>query len=335
MAWRGRLPLAAGLVALSGVLTALQLSTSLFVLHLYDHVLPSRSPAALAGLVGLMLALHAGFALLDLVRARALCRAGLAFVQDLDRRVLDALEAGAARPGFEALGDVDRVGRFLTNPGPAAFLDVVWLPACLAALCLMHPVLALFGAAGVVLLGGLAVTAEARSRKTAKRIAGAERRRLALVPAVRAGSARRWHALSKSTYRLKGKAAEQALAVGALGKGLRLMLMSGGLGLGALLVISEAMSAGALVASSVILGRIFASLDCALAHWRSFVAARESYRRLVAIFPAERAAPDLSDLLRFRRVLRWVPALRFPRHKAEGRLAGMTNWRGRPRALRS
>jgi ABC-type protease/lipase transport system fused ATPase/permease subunit len=61
------------------------------------------------------------------------------------------------------------------------------------------------------------------------------------------------------------------------------MLQSGGLAVGALLVIEGAMSPGALIASSIILGRIFACFDAGIAHWRDFSAARESHDRIAAL----------------------------------------------------
>lgn len=277
------------MLVLSGVLNGLQLLSSLLVLHLYDQVLPSQNLAGLGTLMGLMMVLHAGFALLDLVRARVLGRAGLAFVEDLDRRVLDALKADGARAELEALGDVERVGRFLINAGPAALFDLVWLPACLIVLSLFSPALGLYAGAGVVLLGGLAIAAEVESRGALQESADRERRRLTLLSTTH--DADRRQVLSRALYRARAEVAERALAVGAVAKGLRLMLLSGGLGLGALLVIKGVLSPGGLVASSVILGRTVASLDSALVHWRSLVVARASYMRLLSVLSAARSGP--------------------------------------------
>lgn len=273
-------------VMLAGLLNGLQLSVSLLALGIYDHVLPGRDLAALAALTGGALALHAAFAGLDLLRARLVVRSGLSFVQALDRRVLDAVASGAPRKGLAALHDVERVSRFLVSGGPAAFFDALWAPLFLLAIFWLQPVLGGFAAVGVGLVAGLGVVAEARSRFSGRRIARQQSLRFSVVRAAGAGASSslpaRWRAVSCRYHTLRSHSAERAMRFAAVGKGLRLMLQSSGLALGALLVVEGAMSAGALLASSILMGRLFASLDAALAHWRGFVAAYVSYRRLAA-----------------------------------------------------
>lgn len=288
-------PLLAHVLLLSGVLNLLQLSTSAYMLRIYDQVLPSQSLGALGVLTGLVLGLHAGFALLDMIRSRLLFRAGLGFVQTLDIKVVDVVRAVPARRGLEALCDVERIGRFVTNSGPSAFFDMVWAPAFLVAVALLHPVLGLYALAGILLLVTVAVSAELHARDVGRRLARKQHQRAALVRDLGAACAvpdgcvrcldiaHRWRAASRGYYRLRARAAHRSLRFGALAKGLRLMLQSGGLAVGALLVIEDAMSPGGLIASSIILGRIFACFDAAVAHWRGFAAARESYDRLAAL----------------------------------------------------
>lgn len=246
-------------LALSGVLHAMQLSTSLFLLHLYDRVLPSGSLTALGRLMGLAMGLLALFALLDFARGRALCGAGVLFVRNLERRVRDAIErgqAGCRDRRHQMAGDLERVGCFLARAGPAAFLDLLWLPVCLAGMSVIHPLLALYAGAGVMLIAGAAIGADGVLRQGGAPIS------------------------------------DEMLAAGALAKALRLMLQFGGIGLGALLVITDAMSAGGMLAAAVILGRVFAVLDAALLHRRSLVAAVEGYERLIRLIDAtERDAP--------------------------------------------
>jgi ABC-type protease/lipase transport system fused ATPase/permease subunit len=279
-------------LGLSGLLNVLQLTVSLSVLRIYDHVLPGRNLAALAVLTGAVFVLHALFALVDLARSRLLSRAGISFLQALDGRALEAIRAGVPRRGLAAVHDVERVARFLANAGPSAFFDILWVPIFLVAAFCLHPALGGFAGAGLMIVAGVAVAAESRGRNAARRISRLQYLRFAVVrdaeaAAASCGSLQRsdlvacWNAVSRSYYDLKSRSADRELKFAALGKGLRLMLQSGGLALGALLVVEGAMSAGGLVASSVIMGRMFVSLDTALAHWRSFVVARTSYARLV------------------------------------------------------
>ncbi len=63
-------------------------------------------------------------------------------------------------------------------------------------------------------------------------------------------------------------------------KVLRLTLQSGVLGLGAYLVIQQQATAGIIIASSILVARALAPVELAIANWRGFVAARQSWRRL-------------------------------------------------------
>lgn len=292
-------PLLAALFAASGVIAALQLAASLTPLAVYDTVLPSRSLLALASVVCLALSLYLLFTILDFLRARVLYRAGLDFVRVLERGAL-APSAPEGQLRLERLADVEHVARFLTQSGPAALVDVLWLPAWLIAAAVLHPALGVYSGGVVLLLIGLALSGERPAHKATHGILETQRQRHALAlgmlgalpfpadGAKPAGYRRRWRALSRFHYGLTAQAAEHALAARALGKGVRLMLQSAGLGLATLLVIDGSIGPGGLVASSLILGRTFALLDAALAHWRSFVAARDSYSRLLPFCPLSR-----------------------------------------------
>lgn len=281
-------------LAISGLLAVLQLATSLYMLAVFDQVLPSGSVATLAVLTGLVVGLHMAFAVLDTFRARILGRAGLAFVERLDDEVLDALQNESGGGRFALLDDVERLRRFVTSAGPCAALDALWLPAFLGALMLLHPMLGIFACGGALLLVGIKALGDMREREHGRGLYQTRRTRYVLawdLYAGPSGAERRaqWeHAavhlreLSRSYSELTSAAQDRAVSAMMLGKGLRLILQSAGLALGALLVIEGSLSLGALVASSLILARTFACLDGALLHWRGFVIARGSYLRLAA-----------------------------------------------------
>lgn len=289
---RGGSSLALALV-LSGLLAVLHLSASLYMLVVYDLVLPSGSVTDLAVMTALVMVLHAGFTFLDWIRARVMCRVALGLVKILDGAMRQALRAKDSRRGLALLDDVERVRRFLISAGPCAAFDALWLPLFLAAVFLVHPVLGLFACLGTLLLAGTSIVADGRERETGQRIVRARHDRYALAGGLHEDGVSRhgsgcpdailcWSALSRSYSELTLAAQVHVLRSVALAKGLRLVLQSAGVGLGALLVIEGVLSPGALFASSLMLGRTFACLDCGLAHWRGLVVARESYLRLAA-----------------------------------------------------
>lgn len=277
---------------LSGLLAILHVSASLYMLAIYDQVLPSGSVTALAALIGLATALHALTAMLDARRARLVLQAGLAHVELLDRHVLAALKQQRSEPAVALLDHLERVRRFLTGAGPCAAFDGMWTPAFLIAVFVVHPALAAFACAGMALLAWLAVAAGAREGAVRKPLRLVRRERYVLVRNLQAcrlsddgkrwpETFRRWSRLSRFYSALTFSAYVRTLPAVGLGKGVRGALQSAGVGLGALLAIEEMISPGALFASSLMLGRTLASLDGALAHWQGLVAARESYLRLL------------------------------------------------------
>ncbi len=281
-------------LAISGLLTVLQLSASLYMIAVYDYALPTGSAVALAGLTALACVLHMSFSVLDHLRARLICRAGLGLVERLDGQLLKAFEREETDWGSGLLDDVERVRNFLTGVGLGAVLDVTWLPVFLLALFLVHPALGLFGFAGTLLLAALALLSAVHERDGWSDILHVRASRYALARAFRVSGSRvprplceadlvpRWRALSRSYAEMTYLAAVTLISAQALGKGARLMLQSAGVGLGAMLVLNGGLSAGALFASSLMLARTFACLDGALAHWPGFAGACDSLRRLGA-----------------------------------------------------
>ena len=65
------------------MINALMLTGSVFMLEVYDRVLPSRSVSTLVALCGMAGILYAAMGLLDVLRHRLLLRAGMAIDQAL------------------------------------------------------------------------------------------------------------------------------------------------------------------------------------------------------------------------------------------------------------
>lgn len=282
-------------LALSGLLALLQLSTSLYMLIVYDRVLPSGSVTALTVLTGATVVLHVAFAGLDAIRARMVCHAGVRVVEALDRQLLTVLAMRGPGLGFHLLDHAERVRGFLSGAGPCAAFDLFWLPAFVAATFLIHPVLGAFASAGVGVLAAATVFAARSAHVGGCRLTQARHTRYVLAWDLHAGAAgaerrlrwqdaaQSWDTLSRCYAKTTLAAAERAQRNQAFGKGLRLLLQSAGLGLGAFLALEGLLTVGGLIASSLVLTRIFACLDGALVHWGAFIAARESYERLLHV----------------------------------------------------
>lgn len=288
----------AGAALFSGVINLLMLTGALFMMEVYDRVVPSRSIPTLVGLAVLAGLLFASHLLIEIVRSRILSRVGAVIDEEFGGSVFRVvarlpLMIGGHGNGQQPVRDLDTVRSFLAGAGPIALFDLPWMPLFLAVAFTLHFALGMTALVGALLLIGLTVATEAMTRApmaAASKI-GAERERLAeagrrnaeVIAAMRmAGRLEaRWRTTSQDLVDQQQRASDIAGAFGSISKVFRLALQSAILAVGAILVIRQEASAGVMFAGALIGARALAPVDAAIAHWRGFVAARQGWRRLV------------------------------------------------------
>src|ERR1700690_2186445 len=106
-----------GVGVMSCIINLLYLTGSIFMLEVYDRVLPSRSVPTLVGLIVLATGLYIGQGILDLIRGRILGRIGTSLDEALNARVFDTvvrlpLTAGGRNEGLQPLGDLENAASF-------------------------------------------------------------------------------------------------------------------------------------------------------------------------------------------------------------------------------
>jgi ATP-binding cassette, subfamily C, bacterial PrsD len=286
-----------GVGVMSCIINLLYLTGSMFMLEVYDRVLPSRSVPTLIGLVILAGGLYAAQGLLDLIRSRILGRVGTALDEALNARVFETvvklpLLIGNRNEGLQPLRDLDNVRSFLGGAGPSAFFDLPWLPLYLAICFAFHVLIGLTALVGAVILVTLTLITEYLSRQPAKDamtlasrrndLAAASRRNAEVLVAMgmagRLGA--RWSEANEKYLAGHQRASDVIGGLGAMAKVLRMTLQSAVLATGAYLVIHQEATAGIIIAGSILSARALAPVDLAIAHWKSFVAARQSWHRL-------------------------------------------------------
>ena len=286
-----------GTALISGMSNILMLTGAMFMLEIYDRVLPSRSMPTLVGLLVLAAALFTALGLLDAIRGRILVRIGGALDETLSGRVYDTLmrlplRIGARSDGTQPLRDLDAVRSYLSGLGPVALFDLPWIPLYLAICFAFHPLIGFAALAGAIILIVLTLLTEILMRAPARAateaavarngLAEASRRNAeALVAMGMAGHiAARWSEANRQYMRSQQEASDLGGGLGAISKVLRMMLQSGVLAVGAYLVIHQEASAGIIIAGSILSARALAPVDLAIANWKGFVAARQSWQRL-------------------------------------------------------
>src|ERR1700754_1077595 len=171
-----------GVGLMSCIINLLYLTGSIFMLEVYDRVLPSRSVPTLIGLIILACGLYIAQGILDLIRGRILGRIGTSLDETINARVFDIvvrlpLTAGGRSEGLQPLRDLDNVRGFLGGMGPGAFFDLPWLPFYLAICFAFHVLIGVTALVGAIILVTLTVMTEFLSREPARQALGLAARR--------------------------------------------------------------------------------------------------------------------------------------------------------------
>ncbi|WP_024512779.1 type I secretion system permease/ATPase [Bradyrhizobium sp. ARR65] len=286
-----------GVGIMSCVINLLYLTGSIFMLEVYDRVLPSRSVPTLIGLIILAAGLYIAQGVLDLIRGRILGRIGTALDEALNARVFEIivklpLMTGGRNEGLQPLRDLDNVRSFLGGMGPGAFFDLPWLPLYLAICFAFHVLIGITALTGAIILVTLTLITEYLSRQPAREAMGLAAHRNDLAAASRRNAevlvamgmagrlASRWGEANAKYLAGNQRASDVIGGLGSVAKVLRMMLQSAVLAVGAYLVIHQEATAGIIIAGSILSARALAPVDLAIAHWKSFVAARQSWHRL-------------------------------------------------------
>ena len=296
-----------GIGIFSGLINLLMLTGSLFMLEIYDRVLPSRSVPTLIGLSALAAVLFTFQALLEITRGRLLVRIGNQLDCKLGARVYDLvvglpLRARPGSDGLQPVRDLDTVRSFLSGLGPTALFDLPWIPLYVAICFAFHVMIGVTVLCGAIILVALTLTTEFLSRRPIKaattqaalrsRLAEISRRNADVLTAMGMSESLRgrWLDLGREHLAQQKRVNDVAGGLGATGRVLRMALQSAVLGIGAYLVIQQEATAGIIIAGSILAGRALAPIDLAIANWKGFVAARQSWHRLGQLFAAMPAA---------------------------------------------
>lgn len=296
-------PILSSVALFSGVINILALAGSFYMLQVYDRVLPSQSVPTLIGLSLLMLGVYIVNGALEYLRARIMSRVGTRLDNTLSPAVFSAvqilpLKSRNAGDGMQPLRDLDTIRGFMSGLGLTALFDLPWMPVYLSFVYILHPTLALVAAGGAAVLIVLTILTEYRSSAPLKAAAGAGGHRMALAETSRRNAeaiqamglaphlARRYDALNKEYLAYQLKATDAAGGIGNVTKVIRMLLQSAVLGLGAYLVIKQELSPGAIIAASITVSRALAPIETAIAHWKGFVSARLSAKRLGELLTA-------------------------------------------------
>ena len=303
------LPLFWTAVAFGGGVNLLFLASPLFMLQIYNRVIPSGSMTTLIGLAFALLVALITMAFLDAIRGRVLIRAAARLDRLLSPRVFQAmtdlsLRTGANARNAQSLRDLDTFRSAMAGPAAQLFFDVPWSPLFILALFLLHPLLGAIGLVGALLLLGLAFLNDAVTRDDAAAASQAAGRSYAFAdsivrfsdPVHAMGMNRalqeRWRVDRDNMMLKQSVGSDRGADMSAFIRFSRLALLSSVLGVGAWLVVQGQMLPASIFASSLLLGRALSPLEQAVVGWRQMAIALNAGQNVQRVLNAAPPQPD-------------------------------------------
>jgi ATP-binding cassette subfamily C protein/ATP-binding cassette subfamily C protein EexD len=290
----------------SAVVNLLQLTTSLYMMQIFDRVLASRSVDTLVYLTLIAFAAILLLAAQEAARNQIMQRTA-AWVESriAPESFVRAIESTLrGRPyNMEALRDLAICRNYLGPPGALSLYDVPWTPIYIAVIFILHPLMGYIALGGALILFGLTITSELSTSSllkeantaavTCQRKADAICRNAEVIDSMGMLSPIMvlWQASGDAMMVPHQRASERATVLVAATKFFRLAVQIGVLGVGAYLVLQQELTSGASIAGSIIMSRALAPVEQIIAGWKQLVQARQSFRRLQAFMAEPRLRP--------------------------------------------
>lgn len=302
-------------LATSLLLNLLVFAGSIYMMLVYDSVLPSHNIATLAGLFAMVTLVYLFQSVFEAIRGEAMLNLANGVHDDLFAAVHYAtvsrpLRSGADKgDGLQPIRDLDAIHSFLASPGPIALIDLPWVVVFLVILSALHWWLGLTALAGVLVLTGITIWSNRRTGTVTRELQSVVGQRAASAQAeirnaeaavamgMQARLVGRTAVWEGEFLKAQSRLSRLIARFGGASRMFRQFLQSLILTVGALLVIDDKASGGVILASSVLSGRALAPIDQAIANWRGLVAARAGGERIFQAIAAYRKPPERSVML--------------------------------------
>lgn len=297
----------------SMVINLLQLVPTIYMLQLYDRVVPTGNLTTLLMLTLILLVLFITLGILEWVRSQILVRVSTRLETLLNERLFNvaykqALYSSGQRANGQPLDDLTSLRQFMTGNGLFAFFDAPWVPIYLAVMFMFHPWYGWAGVGTAILLVLVAIAQEKVTNALLtdanslamvgrnlvnKNLRNAEViESMGMLPNFQT----RWLKGVHKVLTLQAMASSRAGLINAVSKLIRISSQSLILALGAYLVIQNEITSGLMIAGSILLGRALAPIDIVIGSWKGFISARGQYRRLNELLLKIPADPEKMTL---------------------------------------
>ncbi len=280
----------------------LQLTFSIYMLAIYDRVLPSYSMPTLATLTTMALFAMIIFGVLSFLRSRILIHAGNWLENRLNDKLLKTMieDAGSLQKigAASALSDLSTIRNYLSGPPIMALFDIPWTPVLLAIIYFLHPLMGLTATGGAIAIIILSIIQEKLTRKRlgdaniinteGRRFLNGSLRNAEVINSLGMGNniAAHWNREQKKVLDLQTRASRYAGVLQSITRSLRMSMQVIIYGVGAYLTLKHMSTAGIMITASIIMGRALAPIEQGMATWKQTIEARGAHKRLCKLLEA-------------------------------------------------
>ena len=281
----------------SALVNLLYLTPTLYMMQVYDRVVPTGGLTTLVLITVVALFALAALSGLDWLRGRLMLRAGLRLDRMLSGKVLSrVMDLQSKSPNTHALREFDNVRGAIGGQGMLALFDAPWTPIYLACCFLLHPLIGVLTLVGGMILFALAWLNERDTRPRLNKAIQSQNHAYSAQESIAGQSevvralGMRQSSIARQIDQRQHATAAQADAQLAGGrysgaiKFLRLVMQSAALGLAAYLAVKGDITPGSIIAASVLLSRAVAPIELLVGVWPSLVQAVASWKTLTDLF---------------------------------------------------
>ncbi len=288
----------------SAAINCLLLVLPIYMLQVYDRIIPAASMDTLLYISIMAAAAILALGLLEIVRAlyanRIASRVDIVCGDRLFTAAIDGPRAGLG--DVQPLRDLATIRGFIGSRAVFSLFDLPFGPFFIALLYFIHPVLFLVTLAGSMVVLALAVVNHRASRRIGRQ--AAESLTSAMTAAqlfVRNAETVRTLGMLEGAKAFWGaqfaqsiKGADHVVAVnatyGSLSRGIRLLIQIAMYGVGGYLTLKGEMTAGMIFAASLISARALQPLDQIIGSWKQIADASAAWKRIRACLETPAAA---------------------------------------------
>lgn len=276
------------LLGFSFAMNLLVLSIPIFMIQVFDRVLTSHSMETLTLLAfGTVIALLV-MAVLDVIRGRILVRSAGALERSLSADLV-------GHGHFNRYSDITKLRNFLNGPTLTTCLDMPWVPLFIGLIFIIHPTLGWIALCGAVAMVLLAYISEKLTRsdmiasRRADDLLGSFTHQVGRhaqdqsITKPSSGLSNTWQSKQDEAITARTVLLDRLQTSAAIGRFLRLVLQIALIAGAAVMVTTGQLTAGGMIAASVIAARALGPIERTQEAWRTIVDARAQLSRLTNI----------------------------------------------------